>query len=184
MQKRRRTGREEHHVSSLAKMYCQSIVQINRFSNEKNVHVSLLGSNYTDLSFLNANKFSIIFANSVVQYYNTQDEIVELVKSAKNIAEENGCFLISDIEVHEEKKKSYLKLIYNSIINGYFVPLIKMGSRLLVNKDYAKTEKQQPLLVVDLDKLIKDLSTFVKEVGIVNQNITANVDRKHLLIKF
>ena len=156
----------------------------NRFSNEKNVHVSLLGSNYTDLSFLNANKFSIIFANSVVQYYNTQDEIVELVKSAKNIAEENGRFLISDIEVHEEKKKSYLKLIYNSIINGYFVPLIKMGSRLLVNKDYAKTEKQQPLLVVNLDKLIRDLSAFVKEVSIVNQNITANVDRKHLLIKF
>ena len=38
--------------------------------------------------------------------------------------------------------------------------------------------------IVNLDKLIRDLSAFVKEVSIVNQNITANVDRKHLLIKF
>ena len=155
-----------------------------RFSNNKNINVLKLGNNYTDLSFIKNVKFSIIIANSVVQYYNSPLEIIDLVKSVQKIATKNAHFLISDIEVYTDRKKSYLKLIYNSIINGYFVPLIKMGSRLLVNKDYAKTEKQQPLLVVNLDKLIRDLSAFVKEVSIVNQNITANVDRKHLLIKF
>ena len=156
----------------------------NRFLNKKNIHTFLLGNNYTDMSFLIKNKFSIIFANSVVQYYNSQDEIVELVRSVKKIAEKDGCFLISDIEVHKEKKKSYLKLVYNSIINGYFIPLIKMGSELLIDKNYKKTEEKQSILVVDLNKLIEDISVFVKDVKIVNQNITANVDRKHLLIRF
>jgi len=38
-------------------------------------------------------------------------------------------------------------------------------------------------LIVNLDKLIKDLSIFVKKVTIINKNITINVDRKHLLIQ-
>ena len=156
----------------------------NRFLNKKNIYVFLLGDNYTDLSFLKKNKFSIIFANSVVQYYNSQKEIIDLVKSAKNIAEKDAYFLISDIEVHDEKKKSYLKLIYNSVINGYFFSLIKMGLKLFINKDYAKTKKLQPLLIVNLNELIEDLSVFCKKASVVNENITANVDRKHLLIEF
>ena len=68
--------------------------------------------------------------------------------------------------------------------NGYFFSLIKMGSKPFINKDYAKTEKLQPLLIVNLNKLIEDLSVFCKKVSVVNNNVTANVDRKHLLIKF
>ena len=81
------------------------------------------------------------------------------------------------------KKKSYLKLIFNSLINGYFFSLIKIGLKLIVNKEYSKTKQKQPLLTVDIDKLIQDLSIFVKKITIINENITINVDRKHLLIQ-
>ena len=43
-----------------------------------------------------------------------------------------------------------------------------MGSELLVDKNYKKTEEKQPILVVDLNKLIEDISVFVKDVKIVN----------------
>ena len=153
-----------------------------RFANKKNVKVLKIDKNYTDLSFIKDSNFSIIIANSVVQYYKSQSEVVDLVKSVKSIASKDAQFLISDIEVIN-KKKSFLKLIYNSIINGYFFSLIKMGLKLIVNKEYSKTKQNQPLLTVNLDKLIQDLSIFVKKVTIINENITIHVDRKHLLIQ-
>ena len=81
------------------------------------------------------------------------------------------------------KKKSYLKLIYNSIINGYFTSLVKMGLKLAVNYEYLKTKKNLKVLFIDPDKLINDLSSFVKEVTEIKEHITVNVNRKHLLIK-
>jgi len=153
-----------------------------RFSNNKNVNVIKLNENYTDLSFIKNIKFSIIIANSVVQYYNSQKEILDLVKSVQKISNENALFLISDIEI-SAKKNSHLKLIYNSIINGYFFSLIKMSLKLAFNKEYSETIKKQAILTVNLDELVKDLSIFVKKVSIINENITINVNRKHLLIQ-
>ena len=152
--------------------------------NKKNIHTFLLGNNYTDMSFLIKNKFSIIFANSVVQYYKSQVEIIDLVKSVKKIAMKDAQFLISDIEITKDKIKKYPKLIYNSISNGYFVPLMKMSLRLIFDKKYSNFQKNQPSLIVNIDKLIEDLSVFVKNITIVNENLTINPDRKHLLIQF
>tara|TARA_B100000686_G_C16776790_1_gene968999 strand:- start:2011 stop:2727 length:717 start_codon:yes stop_codon:yes gene_type:complete len=153
-----------------------------RFANKKNVKVLKIDKNYTDLSFIKDSNFSIIIANSVVQYYKSQSEVVDLVKSVKSIASKDAQFLISDIEVIN-KKKSFLKLIYNSIINGYFFSLIKMGLNLILNKEYDNMSKQQPLLLIDINKLINELSSFVDEVRIIDKNLTTNVNRKHLLIK-
>ena len=58
-----------------------------------------------------------------------------------------------------------------------------MFFNLFKDKKYSQTLKLQSLLIVNLDKLIKDLSIFVGEVIIIEKNITTNVDRKHLLIK-
>tara|TARA_B100000029_G_C17482233_1_gene925960 strand:+ start:651 stop:1361 length:711 start_codon:yes stop_codon:yes gene_type:complete len=154
-----------------------------RFKNAKNVKVFKLNHNYTDLSFLETNsKFSIIMANSVVQYYRTQEEIIDLVKSVKKISKQNALFLISDIETLNSKK-SYIKLIYQSVIEGYFFSLAKMGFRLFLSDEYSKTEKSQPVLKVDFNKLIIDLSQLVRKVRILEENITVNANRKHLLLE-
>ena len=175
--------------SKVDKIYCIDVSEeyVNsckaRFSNNKNIKVLKLSDDYTNLSFLKENKFSIIIVNSVVQYFNSQQDIIDLVKSIKKISSENAYLLISDIEVNNNKIKSNLKLIYNSIFNGYFFSLIKMFFNLFKDKKYSQTLKLQSLLIVNLDKLIKDLSIFVREVIIIKNNITTNVDRKHLLIK-
>ena len=175
--------------SKVDQVYCletsQQYVNIckNKFLNSKNIKVLKLNDNYTDLSFIKNIKFSIIVANSVVQYYRSQQEIVDLVKSVKKIASDNAQFLIADIEVPKKKITTYLKLIYKSIINGYFISLMKMGLKLITNKLYSKTNKYQKVLIVDFEKLINDLSFFVKEVAEIKEHITVNVNRKHLLIK-
>jgi len=154
-------------------------------ANKNNVKIFKLSKDYTNLSFLKNVKFSIIIANSVVQYYESQEEIVDLVKSVKKIALKNAHFLISDIEVIGNKKKSYFKLIYNSIIKGYFILLIKMGLTILMDKEYRDMIKHQPILYVNLDKLIKDLSIIVSKVTVINEKFQVfDLDRKSLLIQF
>ena len=97
---------------------------------------------------------------------------------------EDARFLISDIVVSSNKAKKYPKLIYNSISNGYFVALMKVSLKLIVDKKYSNFQKYQPILIVNIDKLIEDLSVFVKNITIVNEILTVNPDRKHLLVQF
>ena len=153
-------------------------------SNKNNIKILKLGDDYTNLSFLKNINFSIIIANSVVQYYKSQEEIIKLVKSVKKIAIKNAYFLIADMHVVTDKKKSYFKLIYNSMINGYFISLMKMGLKIFMNKEFRDMIKYHPLLIVNLDKFIKDLSILVNKVTVINENLTINPDRKHLLIQF
>ena len=52
-----------------------------------------------------------------------------------------------------------------------------------MNREFRDMVKYQPPLVVDLDKFIKDLSILVHKVTVINENLTINPDRKHLLIQ-
>ena len=176
--------------SKVGEIYCLDTSQVsinickNNILKKDNVKILKLNKNYTDLSFLKNKKFSIIIFNSVVQYYKSQEEIIDLVKSVKKIAMKDARFLISDIVVTNDKIKKYGKLIYNSLFCGYFVPLIKISLKLLVDKKYSNFQKNQPSLIVNIDKLIEDLSVFVKDVTIVNEILTVNPARKHLLVQF
>ena len=108
-------------------IYCldtsQEFINIckNKISNKKNIKILKLKNDYTDLSFIKNIKFSIIIVNSVVQYYRSQKEIIDLIKSVKKIATENAYMLISDIEIDSNKTTARLKLIYNSLINMVFI---------------------------------------------------------------
>ena len=154
-------------------------------ANNNNVKIFKLSNDYTNLSFLKNVKFSIIIANSVVQYYESQEKIVDLVRSVKKIALKNAYFLISDIEVISNKKKSYFKLIYNTIIEGHFISLMKLGLTILMDKEYRNMMKYQDILYVNLDKLINDLSIIVNKVTIINEKFQVlDLDRKSLLIQF
>ena len=177
--------------SKVGHVYCldtsQEFVNLCKINvaNKNNVKIFKLSNDYTNLSFLKNVKFSIIIANSVVQYYESQEKIVDLVKSVKKIALKNAYFLISDIEVIGNKKKSYFKLIYNTIIEGHFISLMKLGLTILMDKEYRNMMKYQPILYVNLDKLIKDLSIIVSKVTVINEKFQVlDLDRKSLLIQF
>ena len=177
--------------SKVGHVYCldtsQEFIDLCKINvaNRNNVKIFKLSNDYTNLSFLKNVKFSIIIANSVVQYYESQEKIVDLVKSVKKIALKNAYFLISDIEVISNKKKSYFKLIYNSIIEGHFILLVKLGLTILMDKEYRNMMKYQDVLYVNLDKLIKDLSIFVNKVTVINEKFQIlDLDRKSLLIQF
>ena len=177
--------------SKVGQVYCldtsQEFVNLCKINvaNKNNVKIFKLSNDYTNLSFLKNVKFSIIIANSVVQYYESQEKIVDLVKSVKKIAQKNAYFLIEDIHVISDKKRSYFKLIYDSIIEGHFISLMKLGLTILMDKEYRNMMKYQHILYVNLDKLINDLSIFVNKVTVINEKFQVlDLDRKSLLIQF
>ena len=177
--------------SKVGHVYCldtsQEFVNLCKINvaNKNNVKIFKLSNDYTNLSFLKNVKFSIIIANSVVQYYESQEKIVDLVRSVKKIALKNAYFLISDIHVISDKKRLYFKLIYNTIIEGHFISLMKLGLTILMDKEYRNMMKYQPILYVNLDKLIKDLSIFVNKVTVINEKFQIlDLNRKSLLIQF
>ena len=177
--------------SKVGHVYCldtsQEFVNLCKINvaNKNNVKIFKLSNDYTNLSFLKNVKFSIVIANSVVQYYESQEKIVDLVRSVKKIALKNAYFLISDIEVIGNKKKSYFKLIYNTIIEGHFISLMKLGLTIFMDKEYRNMMKYQDILYVNLDKLIKDLSIFVNKVTVINEKFQIlDLNRKSLLIQF
>ena len=164
--------------SKVGHVYCldtsQEFVDLCKIkvANRNNVKIFKLSNDYTNLSFLKNVKFSIIIANSVVQYYESQ-------------ALKNAYFLISDIHVISDKKRSYFKLIYDSIIEGHFISLMKLGLTILMDKEYRNMMKYQDILYVNLDKLINDLSIFVNKVTVINEKFQVlDLDRKSLLIQF
>ena len=61
---------------------------------------------------------------------------------------------------------------------------MKMGLKLFMNKEFKDMIIYQPLLIVNLDKFIRDLSILVNKVTIINENLTINLDRKHFLIQY
>ena len=84
-----------------------------------------------------------------------------------------------------KKDNSFLlAILLTSINNGYFVSLMKISLRLIFDMKYSNFQKKQPNLIVDIDKLIEDLSVFVKNITIVKETLTVNPERKHLLIQF
>jgi ubiquinone/menaquinone biosynthesis C-methylase UbiE len=156
-----------------------------KVANRNNVKIFKLSNDYTNLSFLKNIKFSIIIANSVVQYYESQEKIVDLVRSVKKIALKNAYFLISDMHVVSAKKRPYFKLIYDSIIEGHFISLMIIGLKILMDKEYRDMMKYQPILHVNLNKLIKDISIIVNKVTVINEKFQVlDLDRKSLLIQF
>ena len=177
--------------SKVGHVYCldtsQEFINLCKINvaNRNNVKIFKLSNDYTNLSFLKNVKFSIIIANSVVQYYESQEKIVDLVRSVKKIALKNAYFLISDIHVISDKKRPYSKLIYDSIIEGHFISLMKLGLTIFMDKEYRNMMKYQDILYVNLDKLIKDLSIFVNKVTVINEKFQIlDLNRKSLLIQF
>jgi hypothetical protein len=62
---------------------------------------------------------------------------------------------------------------------------MKLGLTILMDKEYRNMMKYQPVLYVNLDKLVNDLSIIVNKVTIINEKFQVlDLNRKSLLIQF
>ena len=154
-----------------------------KFKKNNNVFIKKYNFNYLKLSKLKI-KFDIVICNSVIQYFKSEKDVIKLVKTVKKISKKNTQFLISDIETNKSKNNKF-KMIFYSIIDGYFFALIGAFIKNLYSPEYRIKEKKYKLLKINMDKLTKKIKSVAKEVKIIsNKRLTTNYSRKHILIKF
>jgi len=153
-----------------------------KFKNKKKVRIILFKNNYNNL-YKTKNKFDLMFCNSVIQYFTNEDEIIELVKAVKRVSKKGSKFLISDImDINE--KKNLIKFIYFSVVRGYLYPLLKQFVILIFKPKYRELENKYKLLKIDINKTVKKIRPLSNSSRIIDDPLTINVNRKHILIKF
>ncbi len=160
-----------------------------KFGHLRNIEIHQLSEDYTKLSF-RGQKFTIIFALSVVQYYKEWKEIVDLVKEVGNIAASGARFLIADIPCENNRKKGTIahigRMLIAALKEKYLADVIRsLYAMYICDSFYRKTMKEYPTI----DIPIKEIQEIVSgELGyaaeIIDRQLTVNVNRKHLLIYY
>ena len=82
------------------------------------------------------------------------------------------------------EKKNLLKFIFYSFVRGYFYSLIKQFILLIFKPRYRELENKYKLLQIDINKISKKLKPLSNKIKIIEDVLTINVNRKHILIEF
>lgn len=154
-----------------------------KFGKEQNIFFHKLSSkDYTDLSFLEANKFSIIICLSVIQYYKNINEVERLIKEVQRIALPGSRFLIADILTQEGFISDLWKLLKSSFRERYLIEALRFLVKARTS-DYYKIRSLQGLLIIPVEQLEDLIAKLNLNAKILNTQLTA-INRKHLLITF
>lgn len=139
---------------------------------------------YTELSFLKPRKFSIIICQSVVQYYESIDEVEALIRQVRDLALPGARFLISDIPTSPKTATSASGFLKTARENpGLLVEKVKVLIKLSVSKN-GNPYGSLRLLCLSDDRLKEMIETLDLNAEILSARLTTNENRKHLLIRF
>lgn len=151
----------------------------------KNIHYHLLDeSNYTELPVIKEEiKFTKIICLSVVQYYQSKDDLEKLIKQMKRSAAPGAKSLIADMPTTKLSVIDillFLNIAWNN--NLLFTAMLVIVKAWL--SGYYKIGKHRGLLYYSIE-FIRDLLVKNNLKGsILTNQITINKRRIHLLIDF
>ncbi len=154
-----------------------------KFRNECNVFFHKLErEDYTDFSFLKK-KFSKIICLSVIQYYRNIDDVEMLIKKVERVASPGAQFIIADIITRTSLAsdiRDYIKgaARRKSLIRSFFWMISNRKSA------YYEFYFSKGLLVLSFEKIHELIDKLNLNAEILDTQLTACENRKHLLIKF
>lgn len=155
-----------------------------KFSHRENISVRVLPpTDYTDLSFLKPNTFSVITCLSVVQYYRSVDEFESLLASIKSLAKPGAICLIGDIPVRPPTFKDALSLIFLTITKYQTLHFIRILFKARFS-DYYRLRKSSGLLILTPVQIYRLLAKLHLKGKLIDTPLSPNTDRRHLVIYF
>lgn len=155
-----------------------------RFPNQPNLFFYQLDEqNYTDLSAVADQRFSKIVCLSVVQYYQSIDEVETLIRNVRQLALPGARLLIADITVHG----GWLKDTWGVLKAAYEEKCFWKTLFFLVRartSDYYRVRATQGLLAFTMPQLSDLIARLGLDAEILSTRLTTNSNRKHLLVRF
>ena len=156
-----------------------------KFSEYNNIfYYKLSEDNYTDLSFLNDRKFSIIICQSVIQYYKNSSEVENLIKEVRRIALPGARFLISDIPIANNLMAHICGLLKGAFWKKRLLDISKMLFHIVTTAKYRRAYLSLGLLTFSDENLKGLIGKLNLDADILSERLTVNDGRRHLLIRF
>jgi ubiquinone/menaquinone biosynthesis C-methylase UbiE len=151
--------------------------------NTTNVYFHYLDDNYTNFIFFKKEKFSIIICKGVIAYYDNLKEVETLIENVRRIAKPGARFLITDIPFVGSFISDITGIIKGGIKAKLFVESIKFFYRAIFS-EYYKVRSSKGILTVTPEQLTKIILEHNLHAEILEDNLTYNFNRKHLIIYF
>ncbi|MBU7029513.1 MAG: class I SAM-dependent methyltransferase [Theionarchaea archaeon] len=157
-----------------------------KFSHEKNIFFYRLNrEDYTNFSFLKDRglKFSKIICLSVIQYYDSINDVKKLIEEVRTISAPGAKFIIADIKSSTLQFSDVAGFLRDGINRG----ILRRMLRFLVflgKSDYTKLLSSKGLLTLSVEKIHEIVEEHNLDAQLLTMQLTANKNRKHLLITF
>ncbi len=151
-----------------------------------NVRTSLLSRNYTDLSGLG--RFSVFLCVSVVQYYETLEDVEALIRSARQSALPGARMLIADLPM-KRNAAGFFRDVMDSIAfavkEKYFTVFIQTAWSLLFGADgYRNSSKKFKAHLFTREQIQAWIQKMDLNAEIIDQSVSIYANRPSLLIRF
>lgn len=148
----------------------------------KNVHFYELDhENYLNFDFLNDLKFSLIIVSTIIQYYNSMDDVRNLLENIIKYAKPGARAIITDLPF----KNNLLSEVRSQFIEGirqkYLSTVLLTFLKARFSEYYSLREK---LLVINPDEMESMLNELNLNYRFIDTELTVNKGRRHLLLNF
>jgi ubiquinone/menaquinone biosynthesis C-methylase UbiE len=140
--------------------------------------------NYTDLSFLNGKKFSIIICQSVIQYYKEIGEVEDLIKEVQRIASPGARLLISDVPIGASMMTQLYGLLRGAVRGKRLGEISKMLFYAMATGKHRTAYLSSGLLTFSDEQLNRLIHKLNLDAEVLSSRLTINENRRHLLIRF
>lgn len=136
---------------------------------------------YLNLHLLNNSFYNLVIVMSVLQYFESEEEVKFLLEQLVQKVKPGGKILLADLIVREFKLKDFRSIFFQAIKNKHLYSTLSFFIRLRFSA-YYKLKQEKGLLIISVEKWCKILKQMNLNYKVVQEPITLQKERKSIII--
>lgn len=138
-------------------------------------------NNYLDLSLLSNSFYDVIIVMSVLQYYKSEEDIIQMLEQLVKKVKPGGKILLGDLIVQSNMLKDAISILSQAIKMNKLFSILWLLIKLRFSYYYT-IKKQIGLLIIPLNNWCALLSKLNLTFEVINEPITLQKERKSIII--
>lgn len=138
-------------------------------------------TDYLNFSMLEGKKFSLIIVMSVLQYYNSKEEVVQLLRNIRQLAAPGAKIFLCDIIVQHSMMKELLQVLFEYFRAGKLFSALSLFFRLRFSS-YYQFKKNNGFLMLSVEEWNEILGQLQLKAVFLSEPLTLQKSRKNIMI--